>query len=637
MSYPITELENMVHVAIPTVYAKGLSYYETLAAVVAKVNELIAASNEYFAEDVQTVMTNILQGWIDDGTLDTLIQDALLDIGDRQYTEQNIVTAGESVTASLDALDMAAQAHIDKAVHNERVNVTDYASIAAAVAAADTLRAPGVTPVLYFPANVAHTTAATVTVPAGIHVIMDGTLTYIGALYEPCIIIGASGVSNAAVNIKIRVARDVQADWMSEACIGALIYNCSISNIHIELASKFTIGVQFMGSAAGFGYNNVTLGYLSNNKIGLDVNNELGGWANENVYINGRFSVSTGVHVNLDRWGVRITSKAAYHNNNNVFIKPSFELNKPNITADAYPILIDYGIYNSFWKIRNEGNTNTAIATMNNSSAHNQITSGYGDVFIVDNSTNPTTDYEAIRDVLTSKGAPIFLSGALHKRAAYYDGATNVNVPGVHLVNTSNSTPYTNRGSIVINNDHLDFAAGGVGIFIDTTNQKRFVVKRDCMIGYGGRVAVRCYDAAGVILTSADAGHPYVKGQANQVFGWSSNAGGVYQTGGDSTSNCYFIVGADVAYIDVLLLKGTNNLKIRAFAVHGVDNLQSAAWTGVEEIIPGANIATVAPSAGTWAAGRVIYNAAPSSGQPIGWVCTVAGTPGTWLGFGVLL
>ena len=38
-----------------------------------------------------------------------------------------------------------------------------------------------------------------------------------------------------------------------------------------------------------------------------------------------------------------------------------------------------------------------------------------------------------------------------------------------------------------------------------------------------------------------------------------------------------------------------------------------------------------APVAGTWARGDHAYNSAPAVGQPIGWICTVAGTPGTWV------
>lgn len=39
---------------------------------------------------------------------------------------------------------------------------------------------------------------------------------------------------------------------------------------------------------------------------------------------------------------------------------------------------------------------------------------------------------------------------------------------------------------------------------------------------------------------------------------------------------------------------------------------------------------SAAPSTGYWFVGDTVYNNTPAAGQPQGWVCTVAGTPGTW-------
>jgi hypothetical protein len=43
---------------------------------------------------------------------------------------------------------------------------------------------------------------------------------------------------------------------------------------------------------------------------------------------------------------------------------------------------------------------------------------------------------------------------------------------------------------------------------------------------------------------------------------------------------------------------------------------------------------TAAPSSGTWAVGDVVWSTNPAAGGTIGWVCTTAGTPGTWKTFG---
>ena len=43
-----------------------------------------------------------------------------------------------------------------------------------------------------------------------------------------------------------------------------------------------------------------------------------------------------------------------------------------------------------------------------------------------------------------------------------------------------------------------------------------------------------------------------------------------------------------------------------------------------------------APTQGDFIVGDIVYNTAPSTGGHIGWVCTVAGNPGTWNTFGLI-
>lgn len=43
-----------------------------------------------------------------------------------------------------------------------------------------------------------------------------------------------------------------------------------------------------------------------------------------------------------------------------------------------------------------------------------------------------------------------------------------------------------------------------------------------------------------------------------------------------------------------------------------------------------------APTVGTFVKGDITWNSDPDSGEPIGWVCTVGGSPGTWKSFGTI-
>lgn len=45
---------------------------------------------------------------------------------------------------------------------------------------------------------------------------------------------------------------------------------------------------------------------------------------------------------------------------------------------------------------------------------------------------------------------------------------------------------------------------------------------------------------------------------------------------------------------------------------------------------------TAAPTTGTWLLGDIVYNSSPSAGGYVGWVCTTAGSPGTWKTFGAI-
>lgn len=106
--FNVEPLDLLIQTAIPTVYAKGMSFYETLAKVIDKVNELTAASNEYFQTDVSQYVTSILEEWHTSGYLGTIISEALQT--DIDAVEADLAT----VSAAVDTLK------------NENVNVSNY-------------------------------------------------------------------------------------------------------------------------------------------------------------------------------------------------------------------------------------------------------------------------------------------------------------------------------------------------------------------------------------------------------------------------------------------------------------------------------------------------------------------------------
>ena len=122
MATQVEILTGLVNVAIPEVYQKGMSYYEVLTAVVNKVNELIEQSNEYFGTNLKVILAEIIGDMQASGELDQIIADTLTTglndvntaIGDRVYTQRNYIADAQTLTDSLDALDMTLKSANDQ-------------------------------------------------------------------------------------------------------------------------------------------------------------------------------------------------------------------------------------------------------------------------------------------------------------------------------------------------------------------------------------------------------------------------------------------------------------------------------------------------------------------------------------------
>ena len=559
-----------------------------------------------------------------------------------------VINAGSSnaeiVAARGSAVDLSTRlggVDTQLADSTKQINVAKYATIEEAIAVAVSLKSTTMIPILYFPYKAGgFSSAVPITIPSGISVEMDSTLTYTGALDNtPFLTIGDTAVS-LGTRLKLDVVRNTQSAWTSEESVGIKLINCNACNIEIIKVNKFTIGVQCSASAAGWSYNNIILGTIQNNKIGVECNSVISGWVNENLFSGGRFYLNSTTNVALSRYGVRLISKDGTYpaNNNNVFLKPSFELGFPNLTggAEAIPIVLDGSVYNSFIKIRNEGNSADTVR-VTGEATNNEVTVGYGSGQIADSSTYPTTTIIMSRESMLPKiNTLLFLVDRLHLKACYADGSTTVNIPRLHVANSSNLNIASSGTNITINNKYLEVSGAiALGVYVETTRCKKFVIKNDINVGYGGRIKIRCFDVTGTILTDVSPNHPYIKSASNDVLTYAASFT-CYSTGADGNINPYlfFTVGVDVSYIEIMWAAGTATMQIRALSVYG--EYDASTWLGYEEIVEGVNLATVPPTIGTWKQGRKVLNAVPVVGQPKGWICTVAGTPGTWVSEGNL-
>jgi len=104
-----------------------------------------------------------------------------------------------------------------------------------------------------------------------------------------------------------------------------------------------------------------------------------------------------------------------------------------------------------------------------------------------------------------------------------------------------------------------------------------------------------------------------------------TGTGKIIETDGDSHDNIFELAYYD---FDKITAPGGNVFNTHAVGVGypGVD------LNGARSIIFG----SAAPSAATWRQGDICFNTGAAAEGTVGWVCTTAGTPGTWKAFGTI-
>lgn len=107
----IKDLHFWVQKVLPLVYDDSLSYYELLAKVVKKLNEVINVTNDLSKTITQDV-TNIMNEWLEDGTLADIIGSTLSDLDDRVDDLESSDAAQNSAISDIQTAVTAAQGNI---------------------------------------------------------------------------------------------------------------------------------------------------------------------------------------------------------------------------------------------------------------------------------------------------------------------------------------------------------------------------------------------------------------------------------------------------------------------------------------------------------------------------------------------
>lgn len=594
----------------------------------------------------------------------------------------------------------------------------DTVAIQAAITAASALVSGNRLPVLWFPPNyTGFKITSAISIPKGISVIMDSEILYVGSADIVAVSIGTLGSPNTTVTHKLSVRRNTTADWTDEGNVGCRLINIHTSKVKVESIQGFTINLQlYAEDGQGCAYNTFDLGYLSYGKVDLDCQGVTGGWINENLYLGGRFASDLNTHPTLNRYGVRIwSSDDSYLTmNNNVFVKPSFELGALNFTGDisngsaditgiadtddinvgdeiisrlfppgtlvdsktassvtcsnvaaggasssnvgvvrSVAVLFTHAQQNHVIDARCEG-VNVGCIT-DNDSAKNLFQTLYdtSDVDMLDRSSNVNyasgrADFSTSAQCVNQRQFPVFSCADLRSMAGPCNASGLLMIPGLSWKNSSNATiSRESDHAVTLNTKSITLTAGDAfGSTVDTSRIKKFIVSWAGENSNHGRILIQCFDAAGSVMTDSSDEHPLVRGDSGNGFSWSAGWGGAYITGADSIwdTTLSFVVKDSVKSIWVGVCKGTGNATVKNLAVYSIDQ------NGVPRAQPGYSgkqwffdkASGVLPVAGTWSAAERVWNTAPALGDPMGWMCTTGGTPGTWmpmaqLGFALLL
>tara|TARA_R110002153_G_C13332570_1_gene498456 strand:+ start:29150 stop:31480 length:2331 start_codon:yes stop_codon:yes gene_type:complete len=459
-------------------------------------------------------------------------------------------------------------------------------------------------------------------------------LTYVGAPIDDAVI--EIGVESVTTNTKTCVfdVSSTSIDWSLTNYTGLRLVNFANCNITYREIFGFTIGIQELGFNNGFAYNTITAGILISNKTQMEWATKGAaapqGYHNENLYYGGRFTNFSSSPTGVQRIGVRSHSIDGVYtnNNNNVWLKPSFEL-----FDGGLPVSMEAGTQNEFLYFRNESN-GPVFVSESGTVSENLYIEGYSDQFDVAAKLTTTSLYRdsvyiPSRTKVKDHAVPFFESGNLRDLSNYYS-FSRINTRHVQLFEGAGgvTTPVNLISNFTLNEDSLELSATtkGVGISVDTRKCRRFGVRPNC-VQAGGRITVVCYDSAGAQITPINGSTLFtMKGRtfpAETIFFGGYRFG--VDIGADDDQWYQFTLDDTVDSIDVIFAAGSAPLDMRSFDLYHMASDDDAVPVSYLKTCKEVNLATAKPTQGVHKLCDSIDNAVPAVGQPQGWVCITAG------------
>jgi hypothetical protein len=500
-----------------------------------------------------------------------------------------------------------------------------------------------VKPTLMFPQGFVFKTTAMINVPGGVSVVMLSPIIVTSAAATPIIgmRIGNTTTVNQnwrQLNFDLDVRRATQSDWSSESDIGIQMLATFASSVVLRRVDNFCIGAQLCGS-----YNEFRLREFRNNKFGLDIITTAYNFGNQNQFYGGEFAVVAGVNNTVSRYGIRISSPGSSTINTLSFYGQSYELTASSASpGEAVPILVADASICRFVAQRSEGNS-TIMARLTGDCRWVNVEDYLNNEYdrpqqsdIDDSSTYKIGNYLNQNRNFAPVAPMIFDTGILSKNYVDYNGTQLFFRNCENIVNTSPATFQPQITNPTFNADGSITTTGAFGSYIGTrvtlNECKTLVFEINSTTGCTANIFMVAFNSAGTQVNAAtDICQDTATAPITPNLGIG---GGVYSLSSAVTyprRRVTLTFSANVASIYIGLTGGPF-FGFRLYALGG----HATAFVGTSQGFGNDLISTTAPTIGTYVVGTRTRRATPAVGSPKAWVCTVAGTPGTWVSEGNL-
>lgn len=474
------------------------------------------------------------------------------------------------------------------------------------------------------------------TVPNGVSLKMDGVLETSYAGDAPALIVGTPSTYNHRVKIEVQIVRATYSDWSSENVVGVQVNRTNMSEIYLRYITNFTVNAEFAGDGGGFVHNTITKGELLNAKKQIKLVARNNGWVNRNELIGGgRLGWSSGVNTTLNRYGVCLErDNSPYFLNSNVIGMFDFEPASGTFT-EAVPLVMEGAVRN---KATFSDDVSKGVqCRLLGESSMNQIEAlydGNSPIDVEDLSHRGDNIYRKGRSLFLDRSRSVWSSGFLPKMVVGYGSATGLTTKGHSGYKATGAAIDVN--GVAVTETYLQIgASAGVARRIHPKAGVQYVVTRDVLEGYEGRLAFKCFDSSGTLLTGvipasndrADSTayalnervrfltSPYNTGglvfkcttagataaaepsgiysvgdtiadgtcvwtaerevvvtqQGVNPFYTATSFGGCFRFGSDSGTHVMLMFTSDVEYVDIILHGGTASCRVTGWSISSID------------------------------------------------------------------